>query len=792
MSAEPLALPSFGLLLRRYRTAAGLTQEELAARAGLSARAISDLERGVKLTPRRDTVNLLGEALALPPRKRTLLAAAARPTTERMGAADLPDAALAPHNLPAQLTTLIGREREALGAAELLARTDVRLLTLTGTGGVGKTRLALQVAEEALGRFEDGVFAVMLAPLRDSAFVLPSIAAVLELRTAPHEPLARRLSTALRDRELLLVLDNFEHVLAAAPDLAALLAACPRVKALVTSREPLRIAGEHELPVGQLADDAAVELFVRRAQAAHPALELTAADLDTVKAICRRVDRLPLAIELAAVWTKVLPLPALLERLASPLALLTGGRRDAPAHQRSLRETIAWSEQLLAADEQQLFRRLAVFAGSFTPEAVDAICATAEAAAHASTLAGLASLVEKGLLQAETPSNWQDEGPRFWTLETIRDFANERLLASGEAEDMRRRHAVYYAHAAEKLGWVGAGQDERDRQLALELPNARAALGWARERGATSIGLRLAVALGRFWYSRGDFDEGEEWLRSMLALDAEAVVWPALAPLRVMALYFRTLYALDRRDYDRGEALAREGLAVARQHGDVSGAGNMLTELGHVAEARGDLDAAMSLFEESLVQYRAGGERLALGRTLSSVGNLARARGDYVSARRYLEEALDWARKLHFSWAIASILTSLGHVAAEQGDAARARPLYRESLELYRGMRNPSALAWCLEGVAVVAEEDGRHERAAQLCGAVSGLRAAAGIAEASAAWTPFARASEAARQALGEEGFAAAQAAGAALSPERAIAYALAERSARARKDRPRDSIHP
>jgi tetratricopeptide (TPR) repeat protein len=278
----------------------------------------------------------------------------------------------------------------------------------------------------------------------------------------------------------------------------------------------------------------------------------------------------------------------------------------------------------------------------------------------------------------------------------------------------------------------------------------------------------------------------------MLALDAEAGTWPALAPLRVMALYFRTLYALDRRDYDRGEALAREGLAVARAHGDVSGAGNMLTELGHVAEARGDLDAAMALFEESLAQYRAGGERLALGRTLSSVGNLARARGDYASARRYLEEALDWARKLHFSWAIASILTSLGHVAVEQGDAARARPLYRESLELYRGMRNPSALAWCLEGVAVVAEKDGRHERVARLCGTVSGLRAAAGVAEATAAWLPFARACEAARQVLGEEGFAAAQAAGAALSPERAIAYALAERNAPARSDRSRDGIRP
>ena len=843
MSADrisPLFGTSFGTLLRRYREAAGLTQEQLAERAGLSVRGISDLERSVRQSPRRETLDLLASALALPPHKRALLEAAARPMSSVPSVEAVPaTGALPPHNLPAPLTPLLGREREARQAAEMLARADTRLLTLTGPGGVGKTRLALQVAEDVLGlgRFEDGVYVVTLAALNDPALVIQAIAEAVGLRVTADEPLAEQVRAFLRARQMLLVLDNFEHLLEAASQVTELLAAAPRLKALATSREPLKIAGEHELAVAPLDEAAAAELFVARAQAALPAFEPAPDDWTTVAAICDRLDRLPLAIELAAGWVRMLPLPALLDRLGSRLDLLTGGRRDAPERQRTLRDTIAWSEQLLEPDEQRLFRRLAVFAGGWrlaifaddgwrlagvaggwTLEAAEAICgevltprpprpagqggeetenaevaedsrrrgkeiATArrgQGGDEGSVLDGLARLVEKSLVRVETTP----EGTRFTMLETIREYARERLEASGEAEEIARRHAAYFARLAADLGWIGPRQDARDRRLEHELPNVRAALAWARDRRDPDIGLRLATPMGRWWYSRGAFDEAEGWLRALLALDDEARTGACAtrgdvvpAGLRVSALYALVLLALDRRRYDEAEALAREGLVLARASADAARAGNMLVELGHVAEARGDTGAAMAYFEEGLALYEQGGqagEGAAVGRTLSSLGNLARARGEYGRARAYLERALAWAREREFSFAVASALVSLGHVAVEQGDTPRAAALYREALDLYRTLRNPASLAWCVEGAAVTRGAAGDAQAMARLCGVVSALRAVAGAGE-TEEWPPFAAARDAAQQALGEEAFAAAYGEGAALPPERIVDYALA-----------------
>jgi predicted ATPase/DNA-binding XRE family transcriptional regulator len=783
---SPLSGASFGALLRRYREAAGLTQEELAQRAGLSVRGISDLERGLRQAPRRDTVEMLADALSLPPHQRALFAAAARPSPQGIRLQNAPPT---PHNLPAQLAPLLGRERETQQAVELLGRADVRLLTLTGPGGVGKTRLALAVAEGMLGHGEDGVYLVQLASLRDPALALERLADAIGLRVAPRQPLAEQIHSQLHDRRMLLVLDNFEHLLAAAPQVAALLAACPQVKALVTSREPLKLAGEHELPIAPLAQDAAIQLFLERAQAARPEFAPTSADRPLIAAICQRIDHLPLAIELAASWVRTLSLATLLERLERRLELLSAGRRDAPERQRTLRGAIAWSVDLLEPHEQRVFRRLAVFVGGCALDAAEEVCgdfaddragtdgaegsdspaeASGAATMQGETLDGLARLVEKSLLQAEM----LPEGTRFTMLETLREYAHERLVASGEAEALERRHAEYYARLAAELGWIGAEQDTRDRRLEHELPNARAALTWAVQRHEPMLGLKLATPLGRWWYSRGAFEEGEGWLRTLLALDAQAGVHAAPPPLRGAALYALILFALDRHDYAEAEAMAQEGLALARQYGDAARAGNMLAELGHVAEARGDLDAAMTYFEQGLAQYQQGGEGGAIGRTLSSLGNLARAQGDYPRARDYLEQALAWARSRDFGFAIASALVSLGHVACEQGDYARASPLSHESLSLYQTLRNPASLTWCLAGVAVTRAAVGEHAAAARLCGAIASLRASASIA--SVAWAPFSHATEAAQRALGEAPFADARAGGGALSAEQAIAYAL------------------
>jgi predicted ATPase/DNA-binding XRE family transcriptional regulator len=773
---SPLFGASFGTLLRRYREAAGLTQEALAQRAGLSARGISDLERGARQAPRRETVDLLASALALPPHKRALLEAAARPALAAGQREGLEASAAPPHNLPAQVTPLIGREREALRAAEALGRADTRLLTLTGPGGVGKSRLALQVAEDVLERFEDGVFLAPLAALHDPALVTQAIAEAVGLRTAASEPLLEQVCAYLRDRQTLLVLDNFEHLLAAAAQVSALLAACPRLKALVTSREPLKIAGEREMVVAPLDEAAAVELFIERARAARLDYTLSPDDRETITAICNQLDRLPLAIELAASWARTLSLQELLARLDSRLALLSQGRRDAPERQRTLRDAIGWSEQLLEPYERRLFQRLAIFAGGWTLEAAEAVCGDPGSdggAQDGRVLDGLARLVEKSLAQAEmTP-----DGARFTMLETIREFARGRLDASGEADELARRHAEYFARLAADLGWIGPRQDARDQRLERELPNIRAALAWALARREPLIGLRLATPMGRWWYTRGAFDEAEGWLSALLTLDAEAGERASPAALHVSALYALILLTLDRRNYEAAEAMAREGLELARRHGDAARAGNMLAELGHVAEARGDLNAAMAYFEEALAQYEQGGERgegAAVGRTLSSLGNLARAQGDYTRARDYLERALAWARERDFSFAVASGLVSLGHVAVEQSDSPRAAALYHEALELYRTLRNPASLAWCLEGVAVTAHAAGDAEAVARLSGALAGLRAVAVSAE-RAEWSPFARASEASRRTLGEGAYTNALREGAQMTPERAIAYGLA-----------------
>jgi predicted ATPase len=499
----------FGLVLKRFRLAAGLTHEALAERASLGARTISDLERGVSRAPRADTLALLVAALNLSPAQQAQLEAAARPSLE--GGSDRSRPARSLESLPRPLTRFVGRERESSAVRELLRRSDTRLVTLIGPGGVGKTRLALHVASTLGDLFPDGVHGVDLAPVSEPGAMWEAIGRAVDIDD--EQRLTREaLIHALGQKQLLLLLDNCEHLVEAAPLVAEMLRACPRLKALATSRASLRVSGEQEYPVSPLpvpdpthlpstdtiARYAAIDLFVDRASRVRADFALSDDNATAVVAICALLDGLPLAIELAAVWVRVLSPLELLKRLghapnAPSLALLAGGPRDAPERQQTLHETIAWSHALLTEGEQRLFRRLAVFAGGCTLEAVEAICAAPMALAGSDVspgavedsdvidvLEGLYSLLDKSLLVLEVAP---DGAPRYRFLETIRAFAWEQLDTHGEVGEMRRRHAAYYLEMVETTGALLFAEAVKRDRLAAEQGNIQAALHWLVQYG---------------------------------------------------------------------------------------------------------------------------------------------------------------------------------------------------------------------------------------------------------------------------------------------------------------------
>ena len=728
-------------------------------------------------------------------------------------------------SLPVSRTGFVGREKEVAAAKELLLRQNVRLVTVTGPGGIGKTRLAVEVASGLIERFPGGVHFVPLSALSDPGLVAPAIVQALGVREvggqSPLEILKKNLQDSLR-APMLFLLDNFEHLVQAAPTVAELLAAGPNLKILVTSRAALHVYGEHEFPVPPLAlpdsrsirslealsQYPAVALFVQRAVAAKPDFELNRENAPAITEICARLDGLPLAIELAAARVKVLSPSSMLPRLASRLQLLTGGPRDLPHRQQTLRAAMDWGYDLLNAAEQKLFRRLSVFVGGCNLEGVEAVCDT-KGDLDLDLLDGMASMVDKSLEQQVERANGES---RFVMLETIREYALEKLAASGEEALTKRAHAAYCLVLAEEEtteqgGAAGAAWLER---CAVEHDNLRAGLEWLTKTGEAEWGLRLGTALFRFWEIREYLAEGRDRLGRLLKLTGAAAPTKA----RTRALFAAGVLAGEQGDYASADTLIRESQDIARQLGDNTGVAVSLNALAVFARDRGDVATAHALFEASLLLWRELGDLKAVARALSNLANVVKLQGDYdrarslyveclyifrglgdrtgvawslnyqgdvvrdqgdsASARTLYEQALAIFWELGDRWGIAGTLADLGSLAREQRDYPTAHSLYQQSIIIFQELEHKRGIARLLECFACSAAAQVHAERSLRLAGAAAALRQNIGAPLTPAEQVKLEASLDPARQAITNTAGATAWLQGWALPVEKAIEEVL------------------
>jgi predicted ATPase/transcriptional regulator with XRE-family HTH domain len=713
-------------LVRHHRTAAALSQEALAERAGLSVRAISDLERGVHRAPRLETVRLVADALGLHEADRADLLAAARPHARAPVHAGRGGRRAV---LPLSPTPLIGRETERAVLAGLFMQDDVRLLTLTGPGGTGKTRLALAVASDAQGRYPDGVYFVDLSPLSDHGLVIPTIATAVGVHQITGESLLETLGQFLQHSQLMLVLDNFEHLLGAAPIVADLMTHCADITMLVTSRAPLRVRAEHEYPVlplglpphqpppsrELLSQSEAVRLFADRARAVEPNFTLNNENVSAIAEICYRLDGLPLAIELAAARIRMLPPSTLLARLERRLPLLDSGARDAPLRQRTLRDTIEWSYDLLDATAQLMLQRLAVFVGGCTLEAAEAV--GQHPSTHASFTA-LEQLVEQNLVRHEAGV---DGEPRYRMLETIREFAMEQLALSGHGESVQAVHAAYFLTFCERAEPEHYSRDAPlwRRRFDAEHGNVCAALTWFEGNRDADRMLRMAALVGDYFVGSSRLQEGRDWLERALRLGGSA-------SSRLPALFWAALIAGLQHDPRQAVTWVDEGIALAKEHGARAEEGRLLYARQLIAWFAGDLDAAIEGGEAAVAQLRTAGAETWLAFALGDLGNLLVRRGEVARGTSLFEEAIARHRALG----------NLGDLGIHTGDMATtlaaagsgmATHHFRESLRLLWEAGDSWWIQHPLGGLAHSAALAGQFEHAARLLGAAERLRAEGG-----------------------------------------------------------------